>query len=130
MDETLRSLGITTPQYAILCELAEFPGISNADLARRCFVTPQTMNAIIITLNRSGLLERANHETHGRIQKINLTNTGEALLAKANELVVAFESRFFRPFTLEELNVLSTILAKFLNQGDLPTRAGRKISVH
>src|SRR6516162_4869510 len=31
-------------QYAVLTALEEEPGLSNADLARRAFVTPQTMN--------------------------------------------------------------------------------------
>jgi len=44
MDEELRGLGVTTPQYAAMSVLAEEPGLSNAQLARRSSVTPQTMN--------------------------------------------------------------------------------------
>jgi DNA-binding MarR family transcriptional regulator len=43
MDEVLRPLGLTTPQYAVLCAIEADPGISNASLARAAFVTAQTM---------------------------------------------------------------------------------------
>ena len=34
MDGVLAEFGLTTPQYAVLVLLAEFPGISSAELAR------------------------------------------------------------------------------------------------
>ena len=43
MDDGLRILALTTPQYAALAAIAELPGISGAALAKRCFVTPQTI---------------------------------------------------------------------------------------
>ena len=52
MDEELRGVGLTTPQYAALSALGEEPGASGAGLARRCFVTPQTMNGILTTWSR------------------------------------------------------------------------------
>ena len=59
MDEALRETGVTTPQYAAMSVLAEEPGLSNARLARRSFVTPQTMNQILARLEASGLVERS-----------------------------------------------------------------------
>jgi hypothetical protein len=43
MDGALRDMGLTTPQYAALSVLGDEPGLSGAELARRCFVTPQTI---------------------------------------------------------------------------------------
>jgi hypothetical protein len=40
MDEDLKELGVTTPQYAALSLPAKEPGLSNAGLVRRFFVTP------------------------------------------------------------------------------------------
>src|SRR3712207_8022525 len=50
MDGALRGVGLTTPQYAALSVLEGEEGISGALLARRCFVTPQTMNGILVNL--------------------------------------------------------------------------------
>jgi DNA-binding MarR family transcriptional regulator len=44
MAGALREHGATLAQYAVLTDLDEEPGLSNAGLARRSFVTPQTMN--------------------------------------------------------------------------------------
>ena len=44
MAAALHEHGATLAQYAVLTALDEEPGLSNAELARRAFVTPQTMN--------------------------------------------------------------------------------------
>jgi DNA-binding MarR family transcriptional regulator len=44
MAAALHEHNATVGQYALLTALDEEPGLSNADLARRAFVTPQTMN--------------------------------------------------------------------------------------
>lgn len=56
MDEALRSLGLTAPQYAVLSAVELEAGISNARLARAAFVTPQTVQGILANLERQGLL--------------------------------------------------------------------------
>ena len=47
MTTALRPHGASLPEYAVLTALAEEPGLSNADLARRAFVTPQTMKQVL-----------------------------------------------------------------------------------
>lgn len=79
MDAVLKGLGVTTPQYAALSVLAEEPGLSNAALARRSFVTPQTMNQILVRLEAAGLLGRWPHPEHGRVLQAFLTEDGERL---------------------------------------------------
>ena len=45
MADALGSHDLTVPQFAVITGLDEEPGLSNADLARRAFVTPQSMHA-------------------------------------------------------------------------------------
>lgn len=93
MDEALRETGVTTPQYAAMSVLAEEPGLSNARLARRSFVTPQTMNQILARLEASGLVERRGHPEHGRVLQNFLTREGEGLLEGCDRSVDAVEER-------------------------------------
>jgi hypothetical protein len=44
LPSATRGHGATLAQYAVLTALDEEPGLSSAGLARRAFVTPQTMN--------------------------------------------------------------------------------------
>ena len=57
--------------------LAEEPGLSNAQLARRSFVMPQTMNRILAMLGASGLVEPRAHAEHGRVLRSYLIEEGE-----------------------------------------------------
>ncbi|GAB4206934.1 MAG: MarR family transcriptional regulator [Roseiflexaceae bacterium] len=102
MDEQLRGLGLTTPQYAALSELERAPGLSSAALARRCFVTAQTMNEIAANLLGRGLLVRHAHPEHGRILQLSLTAQGAELVAQAHLLVAQIEQQMVAPLSAEE----------------------------
>lgn len=93
MDSGLREIGLTTPQYAVLAFLKVEIGASNAVLARRAFVTPQTMQAILVALERSGFVARTPHPEHGRVQNTELTVSGRGVLEAASEIVADAEAR-------------------------------------
>lgn len=102
MDEALKGLGATTPQYAALSVLAEEPGLSNAGLARRSFVTPQTMNQILVRLEAAGLVERRPHPEHGRVLQAYLTEEGEKLRRECAKRVDAIEERMVAGLSEDE----------------------------
>lgn len=76
LDDVLRPHGITTPQYTALTALAARDGLTSAQLARRSFVTPQTMHEQVIALERAGLVSRERDETNRRVLLIHLTELG------------------------------------------------------
>lgn len=83
MDTVLAEFGLTAPQYAVLALLADDPGLSNAELARRAFVTPPTMIRIVTALAELGLLARADPPVAGRVRATVLTARGVRLLNAA-----------------------------------------------
>lgn len=93
LDSGLREIGLTTPQYATLIFLKNEAGASNAVLARRSFVTPQTMQAILVALERAGYISRTAHPEHGRVQKTELTTRGRDVLEAASGIVADAEAR-------------------------------------
>jgi DNA-binding MarR family transcriptional regulator len=116
MDEALREIGLTTPQYSVLSFLEEYPGLSNADLARKSFVTPQTMNRIILILKNSGLVERSGHEHHGRVLKTALTELGTEKLRTAHRIVTGVENAVFARMDEGEKQALAGILEKIVGR--------------
>jgi DNA-binding MarR family transcriptional regulator len=84
MDQQLKHVGLNAPQYNVLVSLEAEPGASNATLARRAFVTPQTMQAMLVKLEKAGLIERRPDTEHGRIQRTELTKKGRSSLAQAH----------------------------------------------
>lgn len=110
MDGALREVGLTTPQYAALSVAEGEGGLSGALLARRCFVTPQTMNGILVNLEKAGLLERRAHPGHGRVLQAYLTREGERMLLRAHALVEAIEGRMLGDLTEGERARLLAVL--------------------
>ncbi len=102
MDGALRDLGLTTPQYAALSVLGDEPGLSGAALARRSFVTPQTMNQIVVNLEAAGLVVRRAHPEHGRVLQAYVTERGERLVSRAHAVVEAVEERMLRGLSLTD----------------------------
>jgi len=93
MADALGSHDLTVSQFAVLTALDEEPGLSNADLARRAFVTPQSMHAVLQELESRQLLVRRTHPQHRRVLQAELTASGRATLEKAADAVDAVEGR-------------------------------------
>lgn len=99
MDGVLRPLGLSVAQYACLELLGQHPGLSNSELARRAFVTRQSMNLVVRRLQERGLLTRPDHAAHGRALPTELTQAGQATLRKASVAVRAVERQLFSPLS-------------------------------
>jgi DNA-binding MarR family transcriptional regulator len=65
--------GVTTPQYAVLRLIEELAGLSSAELARRSFVTTQTVNEVVLGLEAAGLTTRSSDPGGGRCRPVVLT---------------------------------------------------------
>jgi DNA-binding MarR family transcriptional regulator len=93
METALKPLGMTVTHYSCLELLAQRPGLSNSDLARGAFVSRQSMNVLLQTLERDGFVTRPATAPVGRILPTRLTELGRSRLAKATIAVRAVEQR-------------------------------------
>jgi DNA-binding MarR family transcriptional regulator len=62
LEQAVAVHGVTLPQYTALSVLRRRSGLSNAQLARRTYVRPQSMMQVISTLEREGLIARTPDE--------------------------------------------------------------------
>lgn len=115
MDEGLRALNLTTPQYAVLSQLEMRPGISNAALARAAFITPQSMHGILCNLEKSGLIDRKKDPHHGRIIRTELTERGQAVIKECHHCVAQAESIMTNSLSNEDKNRLKFLLEECFN---------------
>ena len=83
--------GLSVAQYTTLSILRSRSGLSNAQLARRLWVTPQSMNEVISALERAGLIERVPDAANRRILRTALTPTGRATLDACDADILAME---------------------------------------
>lgn len=115
MDAELDAAGITTPQYAALSILEEDQGLSNAELARRCFLTPQTMHKIIQGLEEKGFVKRKSDPTHGRKINTLLSSNGKKILKKAHVMVERIEREMTKNLTQREIQQTAQNLEKCID---------------
>ncbi|HEX5046850.1 MAG TPA: MarR family transcriptional regulator [Gammaproteobacteria bacterium] len=85
MDEAMRKHGIelSFAHFAALFGLYSEPGSNGAKLARRAFVSAQTMNAVLRRLENDGYIERRPHPDNQRADSWLLTKEGLAELDRA-----------------------------------------------
>lgn len=110
MDAELARHGLSAPQYAVLSVLHETREISGAELARRCFVTPQTANGLLVRLAQRRLIERQAHPSHGRIITASLTDAGREAVALGDRVAAAAERRMLGALPAARARRLATDL--------------------
>lgn len=118
MDDALKPLGLTTPQYAVLSQLEVNPGISNASLARASFVTAQTMHGIVSNLEKNNLLKRKADPQHGRILCAALTKQGEKVVKRAHTLIKEVEESMMRSLSNKNKTLFEKLLVECVNNLD------------
>jgi DNA-binding MarR family transcriptional regulator len=110
MDEALRTLDLTTPQYAVLAQLELRSGISNADLARASFITAQSMHGIVSNLEKSNLVKRKRDPQHGRILCTELTKQGMKVVQQAHKIISKVEATMISTLTENNKALLEKLL--------------------
>lgn len=119
-ERALADIDVTPPQFAVLTMLAAYPGHSNADLARLALLTPQTVNVIVANLEKAGAISRRPHPVHGRIQQLDLTDRGRALLSDARTRMHRLERDLTRGLSADDERAVRHWLVRLAS--DLPGR--------
>ncbi|MEO8707539.1 MAG: MarR family transcriptional regulator [Lacisediminihabitans sp.] len=102
MDDVLRPLGMNVTRYSCLELLAQRPGLSNSELARGAFVTRQSMNVLLQTLEREGYVTRPAEAPVGKVLPTRLTPLGRRSIQKATVAVRSVEVRMVAGLTQTE----------------------------
>jgi DNA-binding MarR family transcriptional regulator len=110
LEQAVSAHGLTLTQYTALSVLRRRSGLSNAQLARRTYVRPQSMIQVISTLERGGLIERAPDANHGRILRTELTPKGRTILAACDRAVTKVENAMLADLSAEQREALLAAL--------------------
>jgi DNA-binding MarR family transcriptional regulator len=102
--------GLTATQYTALSVLRMGKGLSNAQLARRSYVTPQSMIEMLGTLEAKGLIVRSPAPDHGRILRTELTAKGRRLLSRCDAAINRMEIEMTRELSPEQLDEFEQML--------------------
>jgi DNA-binding MarR family transcriptional regulator len=110
LDEELRLIGVSTPEYMTLSLLRERDGLSCAQLARWAMVTPQAMNLVISALERRKLIRRRPDPKHRRVLRASVTAKGLEMLARCDHSVDRIEADMLGDLPPDMVDVVRTAL--------------------
>lgn len=116
LDRVLGPQGLTVRQYTTLSVLRSRTGLSNAQLARRSLMTPQSMNEVLAGLVERGLVARTPASDHGRVIRTELTVAGVAALEACDEAVDLLETEMLAELRPEERAVFAAGLRSTARQ--------------
>lgn len=120
--DALEPAGLTLTQYTVMSILAERPGLSNAQLARRSLVSPQAMNQAMADPIARALVERTQDPDQGRILRLTLTEEGRRLLDMVEDAVDQAEAAVLSELSAAErkelLRLLTTVAEVEPRSGD------------
>jgi len=105
-------LDLTQKQFAVLELLAANPGASQIDLGATLGTDRATMMALVDRLAARGWVERAVSANDRRRQELRLTQTGQAGLSEARQLVVAHEARLLADISPAERQLVIDVLGR------------------
>ncbi|HTN14011.1 MAG TPA: MarR family transcriptional regulator [Sphingomonadaceae bacterium] len=112
LEAELAGTGVSPSQNAVLLAIAENPRISNAALARAAFVTPQSMQGMLVTLEREGLITRTPHPEHGRIIMTELTDAGKRAAQAGTIAAEIVEREMLAGLSAGEASMLRELLQR------------------
>jgi DNA-binding MarR family transcriptional regulator len=124
MADALGSHDLTVTQFAVLTGLHEEPGLSNADLARRAFVTPQSMHAVLQELERLQFVVRRPHPQHRRVLQAALTDAGRRTLKSAADAVNVVEEQMLHKLSDPARSRLASALSSCIDSLAMPGHLG------
>lgn len=110
MDSVLRALDLTVSQYACLQALSDTPGITGSELARRAFVSRQSMNVLLQGLAKRGLIERSDDLGPRRERATELTAAAREVLDQARSAVADTADVMVAPLDAGERAQLRSLL--------------------
>ena len=105
MNQGLRELGITLTQFSLLAGLywlnKQGEQVTQQRLADYVGTDKMMTSKVVRTLEKKGLLHRADNVQDNRAKRLRLTASGEILLSQANALVERIDADFFHPIQSE-----------------------------
>jgi DNA-binding MarR family transcriptional regulator len=125
-EHAVRAENLTTAQYNVLLVLSHSPGITASELARRCFVTAQTMSSVLARLIDHGLVSRTAHPRHKGVLEATVTPAGQNILDLSDRRVETVEAALTGTLSPAEQDQLRDLLARCVTAAEQAIPAGEK----
>jgi DNA-binding MarR family transcriptional regulator len=117
--------GVTADQFVLLALLAERDGTTQQELVRRAYSDANTVRAMLVLLERRGLVARERHPTDGRARRVMLTRKGRRTYERLWAGSEPLRQRLLVGLRPKEADTLVGLLAR-LCQAVTPSPAAKR----
>jgi DNA-binding MarR family transcriptional regulator len=112
MGEALSPFSLSITQYTTLSVLQTRGQLSNAQLANRAFISPQSMNEVVQSLQALKLITRQADPSHARIVQLGLTPHGIEVLRQCDATIKQLEQSMLSRLPPESRDALRDSLSE------------------
>jgi DNA-binding MarR family transcriptional regulator len=130
-DAALARAGITADQFVVLAALSAGTVSTQRDLVARAASDPNSLRAMLVLLERRGLVERRPHPTDGRARSVSLTREGRRVFDKTWKLSAKVRRQMIAALAPRDVVTLADQLRELaagLEQRSVGERAKRRRS--
>ena len=111
-DACLVKEGYTADQFVLLGLLARGDAVTQQELVRRASSDPNTVRAMLVLLEKRGMVAREGHPTDGRAHSVSLTGKGRRLHKRLLADTEPLRKRLRSLFRSEEWEALIDFLSR------------------
>lgn len=111
-DMQFAKLGVTADQFVLLATLARGQALTQRELAARMPSDPSTVRAMLVLLERKGLVSRETHLTDSRARTVALTAAGRRKFRQVFKSGEAIRSQMVSSMSRAETRLILKLLQR------------------
>ena len=108
----LAKCGATADQFVLLSLLYEQDGMTQQELVRQASSDPNTIRAMLLLLEKRGVVARGRHPTDGRARRVTLTRKGRRTHSRLLAEIKPLQKQLSALFRGEEAETLVVFLRR------------------
>lgn len=114
-DTQFSKLGVTADQFVLLATLARGQALTQRELAARMPSDPSTVRAMLVLLEKRGLVSRDTHPTDARARTVALTDAGRRKYRRVWKSGQAIRDQMTSTLNSKETRLLVDLLRRVSN---------------
>jgi DNA-binding MarR family transcriptional regulator len=112
LTQRLANIGLKLGEHEVLINLLRAPGISQQQLAQRCFVAKSGVSMLVTRLQKDGLVQRQVDATDARVWLLVLTPKGRTLAEQAQAIQDGVVRVMAQPCSSQELQAIAQAMQR------------------
>lgn len=109
-DARFAKYGVTADQFVMLATLARGNAMTQRELARRMSSDPSTVRAMLVLLEKQGLVDREIHPSDSRARTVALTPAGKQMFRRVWKAGESIRARMLESLDEREIETLIRLL--------------------